>query len=157
MITERQQRNFHAKIDKSQDCWEWTASKVSNGYGAFQLGVGKTVRAHMLMLQLHNGKEISTQDHVCHKCDNPACVNPEHLFLGDALINNQDMMAKGRNRHLSGEDNPSAKLSNKQAADIVNDERKHQQIADSYGVSRSLITQIKNGYIRNAQLQEITT
>jgi len=157
MITSRQQKNFYAKIDKSSDCWEWTAAKFSNGYGAFQLGKGKTVRAHRLMWQLQNNREISSKEFVCHKCDNPSCVNPDHLFLGDALVNNLDMISKGRNRHLSGEENPMAKLTNKQSLEILKDPRTQQQIADDYGVSRPLISLIKNRKIRNCQLVELTT
>lgn len=161
MMTHRQKKNFLAKIDRSGECWEWTAAKFSNGYGAFQLGVGRTVRAHRLMWEIHSGMLIPDGGVVMHACDNPACVNPHHLSLGTCKMNNDDMVKKGRSRHLSGSDNPRSKLTEVDAIKVLHDNRTHQKIADDYGVSPSLVSMIKSGKVRprltNTQLQELTS
>jgi len=84
---------YWAKVDKSSDCWLWTASLVC-GYGSFRFN-GRTHRAHRLSWILQHGA-IPSGKHVLHKCDTPACVNPSHLFLGGQLENMRDMVAKGR-------------------------------------------------------------
>ena len=84
---------FWNKVDKSGACWEWTASKDKDGYGLFHFN-RKQVRAHRFAFGLDN---IPKGMAVCHTCDNPGCVNPDHLFLGTNLDNTQDMISKGRN------------------------------------------------------------
>lgn len=95
---------FWSKVNKGlrpDDCWIWTAGK-SNGYGIFRVGDNKTISAHRYSYILHNGKEPGSL-FVCHRCDNPSCVNPDHLFLGTQGDNIQDMIDKGRFRHAVGE------------------------------------------------------
>lgn len=87
-------------------CWEWKKGKDANGYGIIHVS-GRLMKAHRLSWQLHKG-EIPDHDSyhgmmVCHHCDNPGCVNPEHLFLGEAKDNVLDMVAKGRNRFGIGD------------------------------------------------------
>ena len=78
------------------ECWNWIASKNAHGYGQFWAGVPKIKWiAHRLSFAMNCGP-VSFGEFVCHHCDNPACVNPAHLFRGNAQLNNQDQKNKGR-------------------------------------------------------------
>lgn len=81
---------FWAKVEKTEGCWEWTGSKSRKGYGQFNEG-----RAHRVSWEMHNGP-IPEGMFVCHHCDNPPCVRPDHLFIGDNAANMRDAFAKGR-------------------------------------------------------------
>lgn len=85
---------FWARVERSEGCWTWTGHR-QKGYGRFQLG-GRGVRflAHRVAWALVNG-DPGAMD-VLHRCDNPPCCNPAHLFLGDVAANNADKTAKGR-------------------------------------------------------------
>lgn len=96
---------FWEKVDTTGECWLWT-SQTRSGYGLFRLN-GKIVSAHRLSYLIHNGHLPNI--HVCHSCDTPACVKPEHLFLGTAKINSDDKMVKDRHNFT---------LSNEQVVDI---------------------------------------
>lgn len=94
---------FFAKVNKTPACWIWTGSTSgSKGYGKFsvtsRLYGRKMVRAHRFSWVLHHGV-IPRGEHVLHRCDNPLCVNPDHLFLGTQRTNLQDMIQKGRHRN----------------------------------------------------------
>lgn len=93
---------FWEKVQKGAGCWVWTASLNGTGYGQFSIH-NKPVRAHRYAYELLNGP-IPAGKRVCHTCDNPPCVRPDHLFIGTAKDNTLDMIRKGRNRFegLSG-------------------------------------------------------
>jgi hypothetical protein len=88
------QARFWSRIPRTTGCWEWKAGCFDNGYGAFK-SQGKQYHAHRLVWELTRGK-IPSGLLVCHKCDNPRCCNPEHLFLGTVSDNAKDAVAKGR-------------------------------------------------------------
>lgn len=122
---------FWARVDRSGECWEWRGQRQRQGYG--QLGwAGKRYAAHRFAWAITNGP-IPDGLVVCHRCDNPGCVRPEHLFLGTHRDNARDRVAKGRGsrgedhwtrkhpermRPLSGEQNPAARLRLEQVLEI---------------------------------------
>jgi hypothetical protein len=129
-------------------CWNWKRGKSSAGYGGVYFGK-KRFYAHRVMYELFIGAVPSGME-VCHKCDNPSCVNPEHLFIGTHKDNMRDMADKGRWPILSlpGSANPSSKLKENQVMDIIAELRNGSNgaaLARKYGVTRTTIGYIKHG------------
>ena len=112
------EERFWSKVDKRDldDCWEWQASLDTRGYGNLGIpkndGTGRyiTQRAHRMAWEFTNGKLEGSVQHLCHTCDNRKCVNPAHLFIGNAKVNMADCISKGRLNDRSGENNPRAKV-----------------------------------------------
>ena len=84
---------FWSNVVKGDGCWEWTGY-VSGRYGRIRVGDGRRIQAHRFSYELHYGATDSPV--ICHRCDNPLCVRPDHLFAGDQAANLADMTAKGR-------------------------------------------------------------
>ena len=140
---------FWENVDKTPghgphgDCWPWTAGRTEGGYGRLSVGEGEE-KAHRFSWTIHFGP-IPDGDFVCHECDFPPCVRPEHLFLGDPDANMADMVAKGRS--LTGERHPKAKLTDDDIRAIRADGRMQIELAEVYGVTQGLIGMIKRGEI----------
>lgn len=141
----------HGWDEKPSGCWEWRSSKaVRGGYGQLTHG-HKLKKAHRVSYEVFVGP-IPAGMFVCHKCDNPPCVNPAHLFLGTPGDNHKDMHRKQRGfvpEALRGSKHPSTKLTEQDVIDIKNllraGETPQVEIARKYGVSKTLITRIKKG------------
>ena len=99
----------------SSGCWEWRGARGVLGYGQLAVGGSRPETASRVAYEAWVGP-IGPGMAVCHRCDNPPCINPEHLFLGERAVNNSDMRAK--NRHAHGETSPSAKLTDAQVTEI---------------------------------------
>lgn len=104
-------QRFWSKVQRSEGCWTWLASKSRRGYGQFNYQ-GRSVQAHRLAYQFAVGP-IPEGMQVCHHCDNPPCVNPTHLFLGTNGDNVRDCVQKGRHGF-----DPQAKITRADAETI---------------------------------------
>lgn len=127
-------------------CWLWLGAWHPRWkYGQFKLR-GKHEGAHRASYILHRGR-IPKGAFVCHKCDTPPCVNPEHLFIGTHADNVADMVAKGRHSpfRAEGESHPRARLTERQVIAIFHDKRRTTDIAKAYGVSLPTVCAIKSG------------
>ena len=110
------------QIGNSDDCWNWLGCKNKFGYGNMTVSQ-KQYSAHRLTYALTYPNKItfeapknkSLKQFVLHKCDNPSCVNPTHLFLGNYDDNNKDAKLKGRSKAPQGANHKKAKLTQEQA------------------------------------------
>jgi hypothetical protein len=131
--------------EPNSGCWLWLLSVNRWGYGVLRREK-KDVFAHRWSWTLHRGT-IPPGMLVCHKCDVPSCCNPDHLFLGTDADNNADMVRKGRNVVLKGEDSANAKLTADAVRAIREDIRFYRLIAIDYGVSETTISLIRRRLI----------
>ncbi len=132
-------RAFWSRVAKGGECWLWTGSKTSAGYGQF--GPGGT--AHRRSYEIHKGP-IPAGMFVMHSCDNPPCVNPAHLSLGTSTDNNRDMVSKGRSRGRAGHGtlNCNAKLTPEKVVAIrrlAAEGRDQREIGRQYGISQAVV------------------
>ena len=146
--------NTKYTVDKLTGCWLWSAHKNKQGYGQF-FDKDKRWRAHRWAYQHYLG-EIPDGMCVCHKCDNPSCVNPEHLFLGTQQENMDDMLSKGRQSPPKGECSFHSTLSEKSVVLIKRFLERHPTergpqggqcdfLARWFGKSKSIISDIGTG------------
>jgi len=134
---------FWSKVDKSRPggCWAWTASCNRRGYGQFRVA-GTLKAAHRVLWEQMHGP-IPDGMIVCHHCDNPGCVNPDHLFLGTHADNMADKVAKGRQSRQLGESHPRAKLTDADVRAIRSAAGTVSEIAKKFGISRSNVSTIR--------------
>ena len=132
----------------TSDCVEFEGCKDSGGYG-LKRKQGKLYKAHRLTWLEANG-DIPDGLLVCHTCDNPACINIDHLFLGTNADNMIDMYNKGRGNNYFKDSNPLRKLSQAQVDEIRvlrNGGATQQSVANIFDVDRSLVSLIDRGVI----------
>jgi len=128
---------------QADGCQLWTGGKRKDGYGAFMIG-RVCLGAHRLAWEMKNGP-ITDGLFVCHKCDRPACVNPDHMFLGTHTENMKDMLGKGRGRRALGRAHGQSKLTEADVVEIRKSALSTRKMAAVYGVSKSAIFYVRKG------------
>lgn len=146
---------FHAKVDRSgglDACWLWIAYRIPQGYGQFgrQQSDGriKMFRAHRVALEEKLGRPIKPGFCACHRCDNPPCCNPAHLFETTQEYNIKDRDQKGRQRSRTGPANGNARITTRIACEIraASQEGEFQRsIAKRFGIAQTTVSQIVRG------------
>lgn len=138
-LSERFRRSFESS---SEGCWVWAAAKSGSGYGHIR-SRGKLLQAHRVSWMIHYG-EIPDGAFVLHHCDNPPCVRPDHLFLGNDASNTADKVSKGRQSVTWGEACGNAKLTESEVREIRSIcGLPIKSIASAFGVSKSTVFAIR--------------
>lgn len=134
-----------SQVGNSIGCWIWIGTRAGSGYGALKVN-NQMVSAHRFSWELHHKEKLTPETYLCHRCDNPLCVNPEHLFKGNAAVNMADRDAK--ERQARGEKIRVSKLT----APQVSEAKKmlihgvpQAKIAEALGVSQMAISMISQG------------
>lgn len=139
---DRFNRKWH--LNSLTGCWIWTARRDNDGYGVMwggrELGKEDNIQAHRVAWMLHRG-QIQEGMLVCHHCDNRACVNPDHLFLGTEADNSHDMVKKGRSR--KGKDLPWTRLSPQDVRDIRASKDTLAELGRKYNVLPTSIKKVR--------------
>lgn len=137
-------KRFWVKVDKNgpSGCWLWTAHRNSLGYGKFSTKDKFGLLAHRVSWELINGP-IAHGMCVLHKCDNPPCVNPAHLWLGTRGDNTADMISKGR--LAVGRARKDAKLTDEIVDAIRKSSEPTRRLMEKYGASRAVISNARHG------------
>ncbi len=136
--------------EKTDSCWNWTGA-TRNGYGHITVGsrtdgTRRPMRAHRAAYETWNGPIGNAC--VLHNCDNKACINPKHLYLGDHKQNAKDALERGQMAPAHGENNGNSKISEitaRQIKFLLARECRHQSIADGLGVSIHIVKDISKG------------
>lgn len=139
------EEKFWANVEKPNDqdsCWRW-GGHLNKGYGQIHNGI-KAWKAHRASYVINVGP-IPDGMCVLHRCDNPECTNPRHLFLGTQLDNLKDMAAKkrGKNGNLKGSDVGNSKLTESDVLEIRQAQDSQSSLARRFGVGRSTIFRIR--------------
>ena len=136
------EQKFYAKTEKSNGCWKWLGAFDRDGYPLFWDGdIQKMKRGHQYSYELHHGERNG--ECVMHTCDNPSCVNPDHLVLGTNADNCADKVAK--NRQAKGESQGHSKLTE---SDVINIRQRrneaYQDICAEFDIRPSTLYRIWN-------------
>jgi hypothetical protein len=130
-------------------CWVWTGTHGRRGYGS----IGVWMMGDRHRMSMHAAQRVSWwlsknvwpgAFFVCHHCDNPECVRPEHLFLGNAKGNHTDMARKGRRASQAGENNPFHRLTEQDVAEIMGSKEPTKALVKRFGVCGSQVRDIKS-------------
>lgn len=145
VVTDRLIREFWARVTPKgkRECWNWRGQVSARGYGRQQNPPGNhALFAHRVSFAIHFG---DTALYVCHRCDNPRCVNPYHLFAGTQLDNMRDMLSKGRKSGPLGVANHKAKLTAAKVRYIRQSRQSHSALGRKFGVSHQSIRSVRLG------------
>ena len=148
-LSEKDISRFWSKVAltaNNDKCWNWAAYLDNKGYGHFSKGATVTYLSTRIAYFIYN-KIDPDKLLVCHSCDNPACVNPKHLFLGDQKKNIEDMYSKGRDFKRNGEGHGASKFTNEHVFEMRKMDKEgksRQEISDKFDVSKSVLCNIIN-------------
>ena len=136
-------------LTDSNGCWPWTGNLTSRDARAYIWWKGKTrIAARVMMIDIL-GYTLQTNECVLHTCDNPACINPDHLYIGTQSDNAKDRQSRNRNKAFNktfkGEANGASKLTKLQAQEILDSSESYKTLAQKFAVGRSNIGSIKRG------------
>ena len=143
----------HIGSGAADTCWLWTASVDHKGYGQINDGKGRIRKSHQIVLEIALGRPLASGEWALHRCDNPPCCNPDHLYAGTPLDNYRDMTERGRAVHTgaAGIRNCNAKLTDDDIRTILSSlDGKHgtqARLARQYGISPTTIMNIKRRVI----------
>jgi predicted XRE-type DNA-binding protein len=145
-------QRFWSKVTPGDpsDCWEWRGARHPSGYGflyagSLYQGNKRFVRAHRLSWEIHNGASVPKGLCVLHHCDNPPCVNPAHLYVGDRADNARDRAERNRGKQQHGETNDNAKLTEAQVREIdelVKGGATQMEVAARFGIKQPQVSRI---------------
>ena len=138
-LSDRQKANFHSMVspEPNSGCWLWTGYANSDGYGKFNLS-GRIEAAHRVAYREYRG-EIPAGYRVLHNCDQPCCVNPDHLRLGSDADNADD---KARRRRVP------TKLTDREVVEVRLSRGRYRDIAEKFNISAAWVCRIKSGSAR---------
>lgn len=134
--------NANYDVDTVTGCWNWTGYRMPTGYGSFWLD--RPIAASRAAWILLRGP-VADDVEVCHHCDNPPCVNPDHLFIGTHRDNMLDCFGKGYRRVPKGEDYSSTKLTAEQVREIRRSPLRHSELAHKFHVEAGTIRRTRLG------------
>ncbi len=131
----------------AEDCWVWRGSSFTSGYGQIKVG-GRTIRVHKLAYRIFHG-DLLDGAVVRHTCDNPPCVNPNHLIAGTVADNNRDRAERGRSYRPVGQKNAAAQLTDAQVVEMralyAAGAVSQRQLGQRYGITQSTVSAIVRG------------
>ncbi len=142
---------FWSKVNKSANCWNWKPSTGTRGYGIFRKVHDRTryfIRAHRAAFMLNYDTAIPEGYYICHKCDNPTCARPNHLFMGLPKDNSLDMVAKKRSVRKLGSQHGRSKLMENDIVIIrtrISTGENSSSISKDFPVSARMIRRIREG------------
>lgn len=136
----------HVLVGAERECWPWQSAKNAKGYGRLRSKATSETYSHRVAFRSAYG-EIPVGQHVLHRCDNPACCNPKHLFLGSNLDNVADKVLKHRQARGKAQAKAVGRLSEAQVIGIFNAIGLQREIAKQFGVTQMLVSKIKRGVV----------
>lgn len=156
--SEQEADSFYSRVyEMESGCHAWVGPRCENGYGMWSRklnGKRSTIRAHRFAWILRNKKEIPEKMLACHTCDNPWCVNPDHIFIGSHKDNSEDMIKKNRGVYLRGSESNSAKLSLHQIEEIILSKEPATKLCRKHGVSATVIRNVRTGKSYRSEVEQ---
>lgn len=133
---------FWRLVAEEAGCWEWQGKRLKTGYGQFRRNAPRRMElAHRVAWELIHGP-VPEGSFICHRCDNPPCCRPSHLFLGTAQDNSDDMVKKGRRKRI---------LTDEQIQEICSSSEPSRAIAPRYGITHAYVRRLRRGEKRSVK------